>query len=686
MANAVACVLDDVSSHGPLEVLSPPTGTRRSRVALERCHTLVADWERCARPWEAGAFSLANAMERAHTLQLRELELRNVQLDASSLERLARALTLPAECTAGGARANAGADGGGERSRSPWLRRLVLESNGLRAMDMRGLGVLLRSIGSLDKLTLRSNLVGDEGAASLRDVWPRRRSCALELTDAAIGARGFEALLRLATSTAGAAGCLFNLTFAHNPHGILRTLQARAGRSRWHTAGARPRHVGRGGRGGGRGGGRSRGHVGLHGRGRRGAQGAVHAWHADSLRRGLERRAMPADVPVGSVERAPLVGAHGSLALGLPHSGLEDSDADGLRALLHSLNVEGCDGHLAVGVGPSDGPSDRPSDGPVWPPDGCVHLTALDVHGNALGTRSSLVLAEALGAHGGLRRLDASAQSAPLAAAGWLGLLRLSRSRQLQALYLPALRGRLSAVEEGEATATLSALGSLGSLSSLGNPGNPSRLGSPDPSVLAGAPAGAPAGLRELRFDSPSWLASAPRALGALLGALNAGAPLESLDLSGAAVGDEGAVRLAAMLASPRCALRSLQLASNSLSIRAVVGLARALANNTRLAHLGLSHNSVGVAGVRALLDAARMPHSALVTVELVNIGAGAKWTGALSAQLKANEEALRSRWITHAILVLTARCLMLMEYVAVAQECQCAQARRACCTECTVG
>ena len=102
MANAVACVLDDVSSHGPLEVLSPPTGTRRSRVALERCHTLVADWERCARPWEAGAFSLANAMERAHTLQLRELELRNVQLVAqreqsrASMEASDSALSTPA--------------------------------------------------------------------------------------------------------------------------------------------------------------------------------------------------------------------------------------------------------------------------------------------------------------------------------------------------------------------------------------------------------------------------------------------------------------------------------------------------------------------------------------------------------------------------------------------------------------
>ena len=101
------------------------------------------------------------------------------------------------------------------------------------------------------------------------------------------------------------------------------------------------------------------------------------------------------------------------------------------------------------------------------------------------------------------------------------------------------------------------------------------------------------------------------------------------------------AALLADALASPRCRLQTLQLASNTLPVRSVVRLARAIANNTVLRTLGLANNNVGAMGARALLESAASAGS-LVEVSVTNAGVGGRWQAALQKVLRRNAAAQR--------------------------------------------
>jgi hypothetical protein len=75
------------------------------------------------------------------------------------------------------------------------------------------------------------------------------------------------------------------------------------------------------------------------------------------------------------------------------------------------------------------------------------------------------------------------------------------------------------------------------------------------------------------------------------------------------------------------------------LPVGAVSRIAHALANNTRLRHLRLDHNAVGMVGTRALIASARSG-GGLQSVSLLNTGVSIKLARTLEAELKTNREA----------------------------------------------
>ena len=111
---------------------------------------------------------------------------------------------------------------------------------------------------------------------------------------------------------------------------------------------------------------------------------------------------------------------------------------------------------------------------------------------------------------------------------------------------------------------------------------------------------------------------------------------MASLDLTDANIGASAAALLADALASPSCNLESVQLGSNALPVRAVVRLARALENNTKVTHLGLNNNNVGASGARALLASAEWGGT-LVDVSVTNAGVGSRWQAKLQMALRKN-------------------------------------------------
>ena len=577
LGNSTPCVLANIDRSGRVNTIAPSLDGQHRHVKLERCSRLTGDWEIASRPWEAGVGPLAATLSSVRRLALRKLELRNVQLSRHGLEHLAAALAGTAECTAAG-----------PSSRAPLLRRLVLENNGLLASDMPALAGLLAAIPSLHAVCLRSNLIGDDGVRTLYELWPRGATLqALELTDAAVGPSGFAALMALAgRSTGGAhadtAGC-FNLTLMHNEPGMLRTpAAAHAG----IFLGMPPAHAGRGGGGWGRRRKLLNGHRHARGFERHGGAG-----------RASERAewAAASDAPTSAVV--------GSLALGLASSRLHDGDAPNLATLLRRFEWrESAQSTRASAAAAAAAAAVPAASATAVPPP--LTLTALDVSGNELGDESARAITTAASRLPRLAVLNA--RDNPVGADGFLSLLSLAVHPSLASLHLPTPADwrSLERRHVRRAVAIFEALG----------PGS---------------------ALRELRFKA-DWLGRQPEAMLALAASLRKGNALTSLDLSTARMGADAAAALAAALASPTCQLVSLTLDENYLSVASVVALARALANNTRLRHLGLDHNNVGVAGTRALLQSARSS-GALLSVSTMNAGVGFKVGGLLQEQLQAN-------------------------------------------------
>lgn len=127
----------------------------------------------------------------------------------------------------------------------------------------------------------------------------------------------------------------------------------------------------------------------------------------------------------------------------------------------------------------------------------------------------------------------------------------------------------------------------------------------------------------------------------AMLSSLRRGSRLQTLSLRGSPLSAPAAAALAETLAYPACPLVTLELGGTGLGVRAVVRIARALRNNTRLRRLALDFNGVGASGARELTESARTG-GALHHVSVANAGVGAKWQAALQQQLAANVEASR--------------------------------------------
>ena len=580
------CVLADASADGRLHI--------RHSIPLSRCHCLVGDWELSARPWEGGAGSLAAAIEAAGELELRMLELRNIQLSRHSLSRLASALQGSSDGCAAGTRFP---------GRAPHLRRLVLHANGLRASDMPALSELLTAVPSLEAVSLRSNLIGDAGARSLHALWPALSALqALEVSDADLGPAGLSALVALATRALArggvprhgmvgygsrpGAGC-FNLTLSRNRLDLAQLYTA-AGASREARDDATSERA-----------------------------GAAQPWlgrHARRRERRLNRRR--ASVVQGRRTALPAVG---SLALDLSGGGMRDDDAAGLARLTATIEgrraagAEGSPMDLLGGEGGSpatattattattttSSSSSPPSSSPG------AFVTALDVRGNRLGDAGAATLAAAAMRMPRLSQLDAR-DNPDVGADGFIALLALAAQHpSITSLRLPTpTRAQFARRHTRQAIDIFRAMAKQPSLREL-----------------------------NFRFD---WLQSEQGGLVALADALSSGSRLTSLDLGETRIEATAAAALARALSSPGCRLQSLGLSKSYLPLPSVVQIGKAVANCTTLKHVILDHNSVGIQGSKALIEAARVGGS-LLSVSLVNAGVGAKWKSQLEKQLMEN-------------------------------------------------
>ena len=178
---------------------------------LASCQVLIADGEQASHTWDGSSASLLRALVRLPLLSLRTLELKNLQMDAAMLGRIGEILgdsrmVGPDHCRP--SRHALSNRSGVPLLRAPHLGHLVLDDNGLRAADMPALTRALAALPSLHALTLRANLIGDDGALSLHELWPyhHRNLRHLALDDGGVAALGFDALVGLAERSAS--GCL----------------------------------------------------------------------------------------------------------------------------------------------------------------------------------------------------------------------------------------------------------------------------------------------------------------------------------------------------------------------------------------------------------------------------------------------------------------------------------------------
>ena len=591
--------------------LGDADGYLHSGKELARCHALVGDWEKNSRPWEAGVRFLTNRLEVADELQVRSLTLRNVQLNGCDLDRLA----LVFNASRSTAQPRLSNQTRIATSRAPHLRRIEFETNGLRADSMPALVRLVSSLPSLRALSLRSNhALGDSGARALRSLWTQKSAVhSLEVLDAGLNTEGVYALLELAThdvvsrTNGGDDGC-FNLTISRNPLSLTAGIHSSATAlntnirmsraSRMPVASPSSEHSS---------------HPAVAALSL--ATSSMPSWHGG----GGRRVRMIHDAKTGVTARQASLAR---LALGMSYCAIGEAAMPGLAAILQRFEQAelvsdfATIGHARRSDAMRDASGQRRARGgrtlsmdSGWSHEGLhvpptVALTSLDVSGNLLGDSAAESLAATAARLPSLALLDV--QNNPVGPDGFISLLSLARHRSLTTLRLPTPPRHAPVYPRHvrQAVATFEALGRHSAL-------------------------------RELLF-SADWLRSQPRIALALGDALHRGTSLTALDLSNVRIGAAAASMLANALGSPACRLISLRLASNDLSVQSVLRLAQALANNSRLQHLTLDHNSVGPVGSRALAASAAA-NGALLSVSLVNTGVGTKWRASLEEQLARN-------------------------------------------------
>ncbi|KAL0236495.1 hypothetical protein GEMRC1_003077 [Eukaryota sp. GEM-RC1] len=101
----------------------------------------------------------------------------------------------------------------------------------------------------------------------------------------------------------------------------------------------------------------------------------------------------------------------------------------------------------------------------------------------------------------------------------------------------------------------------------------------------------------------------------AVLEALKVNPTITSINLSGAFIGDEGAVALATML-KVNSTISSVDLSSNSIGDEGAVALATMLKNNSTISSVDLSSNSIGDEGVISLSETLKV-NSTISTIYL---------------------------------------------------------------------
>ena len=385
MLNLTSCIL--VGSR----ITSP---NERHSKGLPDCGRLTADWESAAQLWEGGVEVLAAALQSVPQLALRDLEVRNVQIDSHGFHRLADALSI-----------SMGTDV--RMSRAPWLRSLVFEANGLRASDMAALVRLMATIPSLHSLGLRSNLIGDDGVHVLQKLWPRGGSLqALELTDAGLGPNSFGALAVIATR-ALSSGC-FNLSIdQHRGPSMIAAAASAAAHRRAEQNGGKSRV----------------------GSTRNGAYRPILAFERSRKGHLRARDTMPEAIDAGTGrlnDRAP-----GVMALALARSSLRDLDAIHLADLLRSYECEGGVFAATYRMGSSRGHDCQR----VGPHIMSRTLTSLDISGNLLSDAGVLVVATAALRLPRLALIDV--RENPVGADGFSSLLSLATHPSLTSLMMP---------------------------------------------------------------------------------------------------------------------------------------------------------------------------------------------------------------------------------------------------------
>jgi Ran GTPase-activating protein (RanGAP) involved in mRNA processing and transport len=251
-------------------------------------------------------------------------------------------------------------------------------------------------------------------------------------------------------------------------------------------------------------------------------------------------------------------------------------------------------------------------------------LVALDVRDNGIGDDGARVLSSALSQLPMLSHLDLRGN--PIDADGFLALLSLCSHPPLSRLYLPAPPLATPIQDAGNSSSSW--------------PASHTKRADSIISCLSTS------GLRELRVPHWDWISTA--GLISLFDALGSGSVLTRLDMQGAHIHPPAVHALTRALASDSCRLVTLNLASTGLSMVAVIRIARALHNNTRLRLLGLSHNNVGASGARALIEAATV-NTNLVHVSVLGSGVGLKWQGTLARALKQNIAHLPTGRVSHA-------------------------------------
>ena len=216
-----SCLVTELDTTYVLKSRSARSLARAKAVPIDECKEVCVDAELATRPFSSGLTTLAPVISA-----VRALELRNIQLDEAALWKLAG---MSQACSASHVTRR--------------LRWLSMDNNGLRASDADALGGLLRPPSAIRFLKIRSNDIGDRGAAAIamrmmQRVKGNEAVRGLELTDTDVGAQGLEAIFMSTISAASPNDAMplrFNLTIASHTferHALLDAFEAFERRTR----------------------------------------------------------------------------------------------------------------------------------------------------------------------------------------------------------------------------------------------------------------------------------------------------------------------------------------------------------------------------------------------------------------------------------------------------------------------